>query len=478
MSLTRRLWPVSPTLWPAGLRLMVLLTPTLLLGLAAMRIGGEAALWLGIGAVAQLVIAGLLVAYFHTLSPPIGPTVLACYVAALVWVWGVVPAAPPDWFLHLAQAILVLAPLITVAGYTLHHSGAFWQRRALKLAEQLSKRPNWPADLNQCRDLPEIKAFRDAVHFDASPALRLLSDRRPQVRLAALLALEYRKHWRPGQAENLLAVLKREQEPLVRVAAINALANIDDRYLVESLCEYLRDPDGTVRRAAADALLWNLRGRWNWIRFGVRQALSDRALRHDGPLIREGQVLEPDVVNDLTAWSAEKGVLSVRATEMLAVHYHAALLEQGDELVPQLNRIVQDPHSPPLLRIEVARLLFQSKAIDEAGQENLLDPANPAPMRLMAAEALLEAGPHVRAIVALRELARLPNRELALNTADVVQKRLGVDLGLAIGEPLPPLHSRRAIEVTRRLMAWASQSDPSDNVLDSDSALRARASIF
>ena len=37
----------------------------------------------------------------------------------------------------------------------------------------------------------------------------------------------------------------------------------------------------------------------------------------------------------------------------------------------------------------------------------------------------------------------------------VVQRRLGVDLGLALAEPLPPHHSRQAAEVTRRLMQWA-----------------------
>ena len=62
-------------------------------------------------------------------------------------------------------------------------------------------------------------------------------------------------------------------------------------------------------------------------------------------------------------------------------------------------------------------------------------------------------------MTALRDLARLPNREIALETADVVQRRLGVDLGLALGEPPPPNHSRQAAEVTRRLMQWALLPD-------------------
>jgi hypothetical protein len=50
----------------------------------------------------------------------------------------------------------------------------------------------------------------------------------------------------------------------------------------------------------------------------------------------------------------------------------------------------------------------------------------------------------------------------------VVQRRLGVDLGIALGQPLPPLNSQRAIEITRRLMAWAAQGDFAENVLEAN----------
>jgi hypothetical protein len=72
-------------------------------------------------------------------------------------------------------------------------------------------------------------------------------------------------------------------------------------------------------------------------------------------------------------------------------------------------------------------------------------------------------------VVALRDLARLPNREIALATADVVQRRLGVDLGLGLGQPLPPVHSRQAAEIVRRVMAWAASSGPapSEDMQDS-----------
>src|SRR5262249_57165264 len=89
--------------------------------------------------------------------------------------------------------------------------------------------------------------------------------------------------------------------------------------------------------------------------------------------------------------------------------------------------------------------------------EQLLDGVNPAPLRLIAAEALLAGERHAAALTAMREIARLPNREIALSTAEIVQRRLGVDLGLAVGQPLPPLHSRLAAEGTRRVMAWSEK---------------------
>jgi hypothetical protein len=96
--------------------------------------------------------------------------------------------------------------------------------------------------------------------------------------------------------------------------------------------------------------------------------------------------------------------------------------------------------------------------VDPPLLEHLLGPENPAPLRLTAAEALLSGPtPHDEAAAVLRQLARLPNREIALATADVVQRRLGIDLGLALGEPLPPIYSRQAAEVARRVMLWGAQ---------------------
>ena len=144
----------------------------------------------------------------------------------------------------------------------------------------------------------------------------------------------------------------------------------------------------------------------------------------------------------------------------LGVHYNRALNERPSEkLLPDLRRQLSNPHTPPALRMELAGILRNGGELHRDLLEKLLDPSNPAPLRLVAVESLLGELDHFEAMAALRDLARLPNREIALATADVVQRRLNVDLGLAIGQPLPPIHSRQAAEVTRRVMMWAAQHD-------------------
>lgn len=466
MSARRILWPWGMDNGGIGLRLALLITPVLLLAVAALRLPAQTALVPVAGIVVQMLLLAGGMGLFRTLVPPLAPTLLGLGVVGLCCLWFSVAETTSDWFIHLSQAVLALMVLGVIADYVLHQSGAWMVRRAHRLVRELSERKAWPEPLTACRDLPEVAELREVITYDAGPALSLLEHGLPEVRLCALAALECRKHWRPGQAETVLALLRNEAVPEVRAAAVLALANTSDRLLLENLADYLRDPDSRVRCAAADALFWSADKPWSWIRFGVRKALSDPALRNDTALLREGQTLSADAVNDLTAWAAEKGIIGLRSAQILALHYGTLLQENPEEALPTLHKIVSDPHSAPLLRIELGRLLLAAEGLDHTGKEELLDPANPAPLRLHAAEKLLESGPNVRAIVCLRELARLPNRELALATASVVQKCLHVDLGLALGQGLPALNSPRAVEVTRRLMAWASQPDAGDNVLD------------
>ena len=438
---------------PAGL-----LLPAFLLFLGALRSLDHFNVMLWLGAGFQVVVC--LLAFFSVPAnrQGLGPSLVTLYIIALGWLWlGTTPSS--DWYPDFAKAVLLVVPLLVFSLQVLVESGAPAVRRARRLADRLAERKDWPADLAACRTLPEVKALREAIQRDASPALALLSQGRVEVQLAALATLEFRKDWRPGQAEIVLLAAQRAAVPTVRAAAVAALGNLDERLIIEALAEFLRDPSWEVRRAATEALLWDTEHRWPWIRQAVRRCLADLTCADDGPLRHEGQMLTAEAVADVTAWAAQKGLLGQRPALTLGLHYARALAEcPSDELVREMQRQVASLQTPASLRIELARLLYSSQALDRPLLEALLTVANPAPLRLLAAEALLLVEDCREEIVAvLCQLARLPNREIAVNTADVVQHHLGVDLGLALGKPLPPIYTRQAAEVARRVLIWACQ---------------------
>jgi HEAT repeat protein len=447
------------TLLRRVVRLLLLLLPAALLLTGGVRYRGDNAsvLWLGI--VFQFVACGLVVWGRQGLREPVGSAIITLYVIALGWLL-VGAVGWNDWLSQLAQAVLLLVPLLFFGVQALCDSGAPALRRARGLAGRLASRREWPADLQSCRLLPEVKALRDALYIDASPALGLLIDPRSQVRVAALAALEFRQNWRRGQPEVVLQLAQKALEPEVRAAAVNALANVHDRELLEALAEFLHDPSTLVRQTAGEALLWESEEHWAWIRVAVRRALADAVCQNDGPLHHGGSLLTNEAVADLTAWSTEKGLVALRAALTLGDHYNQVLTLGGSpQLLQDLRRQLTDVHSPAVLRLELARVLHNHHELDAKVFRQLLDPSNPTPLRMMAVEALLASGDSVEAIAALHDLARLPNREIALTIADVVQRRLGVDMGLVRGDSPPPLHSRKAAEVARRVLEWASQQE-------------------
>jgi hypothetical protein len=419
-----------------------------------------------LGAIVAILFGVLVLVLQGGLRRRLGMSVFALYLVALSWIWIVASGSTMGgWYPHLAEAVLLIVPLLIFTVQVIRGSGNPGLRRAHALAQRLAERPNWPANPTDCRTLPEVKALREAIQLDVSPALALLHHPRPEVRIAALAALEYRKDWQPNQLASVVQLAQSAPEPAVRAAAVGALGNVEDRQLVEALAELLRDPALEVRRAAAEALLWDTERRWNWIRHAVRRALADRALQEDDPLTHSGQLLSPEAVTDLTAWAAERGQLAARAARALGIHYARALSDRTDmNLVENLKQQLADPHTPVALRMELARILQGRQVLEPGLLESLLSPANPAPIRLIAAESLLAEAQHPEAVATLRDIARLPNREIALSTADVIQRRLGVDLGLALGQPLPPVQSREAAEVTRRVMTWAAgPQEPSNH---------------
>jgi HEAT repeat protein len=433
--------------------------PAALLFIATLRQDGQSNVMLSIGTGFQAIVCGLSFVSRYNRRDAIAPSVITLYIIATGWLW-LGTLGSTDWYPHLAQAILLVTPLVAFALQILTDSGAPAIRRAQSLASALASRRDWPNDLAACRMLPEVKALREALHVDAAPALALLRHKRVEVRLAALAAMEFRQNWRAGQPEVVLRLALRAEEPPVRAAALAALGNVTDRELIEAVAEFLRDPSWEVRRAATEALLWDTEHRWGWIHHAVRRTLGDPACQEDGPLSCDGQPLTAEAVADLTAWSAEKGAVGMRAAQTLGAHFTRVLSEGASpEVLEQLHRKLIDPHAPPALRIELARVLRSNQELDRDLLENLLDAANPAPLRLSAVEALLAKENHPGALAALHDLARLPNREIALATAVLVQRRLGVDLGVPLDQPLPPIHSRQAAEVSRRVLHWAAKHD-------------------
>jgi hypothetical protein len=438
-------------------RLLLLSLPVSLLLLASLRVPAETALLLWLGTLFQGIACLMALWTGQGGREPLGPALIMLYVIGLGWLlFGA--TGQNDWFLYVAQAVLLVVPVGLFAIQCLRDSGATTMRRARYLASCLRSRRDWPADLMQCRSLPEVKALREALHIDASPALELLVNPNPAVRVAALAALEYRPSWRPGQPEVVLQLSQRAPEAEVRAAAVNALANVDDRGLIEALCDRLHDPSPLVRATATEAVLFNSEQRWDWVRHHLRQALGNPALHDDGPLRLTGQALPQEVIDDWHAWCAEKGGVGLRAAMTLGVYYGQQLSAgAAPDLVARLRKELTATGTPPMLRLELARLLYQTRELTPDEMRFLLSPAMPAPVRLIAAEALLAMGTCPDAVSALHDLARLPNREIALSTAEVVQKRLGIELGLQQGHPLPPVQSRTAAEVVRRLLMWANQ---------------------
>src|SRR5262249_21089124 len=148
--------------------------------------------------------------------------------------------------------------------------------------------------------------------------------------------------------------------------ALSALANIEDRALIESLAEFLRDPAPQVRRAATEALLWDTERRWIWIRHAVRRSLGDPLCQDDGPLRLSGSLLIGEAVDDVTAWASEKGLLGMRAAITLGAHYARALNESQDpDLVLTLKAQLADPHAAPVLRMELARLMHSHNLMEK-----------------------------------------------------------------------------------------------------------------
>lgn len=441
-----------------ALSLGLLVLPTALLGLLAAR---HESVSVAAGAGVQLLFALVFLRVHPVWRPPVSTSVVTLYLIALAWAWVPLRGAP-DWLASLAQGTLLLGAVLLFAVHDLTRTGAEPLRRANKWGRRIITRSDWPVQVADCRLVPEAVALRSAVREEPGPALALLSDPRPQVQAAALGALEYRSRWRPGEAELVLRVAQKSPEAGVRAAAAYALAGVDTLDLIEGLAGFLRDPAVEVRRAAAEALLWDGERRWPLARDAVRAAMIDPRLANDGPLFDGAVRLPAAAVCDLTVWAAEAPPLSSRAILTLVEQYHAGLSDAGrPELGSELVAVMLAPETPPGLRVELAALLRDHHLLTADVLDRLTNLDQPGPLRLFAAEVMLRSNPNdPDGIDVLRGLARQPNREMAINVAGILQNVLGLELGLPPTGELPVPTSKLASDIARRVLAWANGATP------------------
>jgi hypothetical protein len=446
---------LSTAAWMMSLVLLVL--PTVILGVLAYRCQSAP---VAAGAGVQLLFVLVFLRAHPVWRPPVSISIVVLYLIALVWAWVPLRGAA-DWVPHLGQGVLLIVGVALLAVHDLTRTGAEPLRRARRWTKRILGRTNWPLQLNECRVVPEVAGLREAIREEASPALALLADPRPEVQSAALGALEYRTHWRAGEAELVLQTARNSREPAVRIAAIYALAAVENPDLVAELTSFLRDPAVEVRLAAAEALMWDAENRWPFARDGVRDALADPRFSNDGPLFAGVGRLPAAAVADLITWSAEHPPLASRAIRTLSEHYHAELLTTDrPDLANELSGMMLDAETPPALRVELAALLRDHNLLTADLLDRLTNLDQPAPIRLFAAELMLRINPHdPDGIDVLRGLARQTNRELALQVAAILQQLLGLELGLPPGE-LPASNTKVAAEVARRVALWANGANP------------------
>ncbi|MFM7148971.1 MAG: HEAT repeat domain-containing protein [Gemmataceae bacterium] len=356
---------------------------------------------------------------------------------------------------HFTQAVLFLFPMAIFIRFWLEETGSLTFKRVRRLIRQLERRMDWPRDLLSCRDLPEVLGLRRALVRDPSPVMRLLSHPHDCVRAACLASLEYQTNSRPGQAQLLLQTARAAFDPSIRAMALVSLANVEDRTIIDSLTDFLRDSSPLVRRTAMDMVLWDTETRWHWIRDGVRRSLADPALQNDGSLELPLNQVTPDVERDLHVWANEKGVIALRAGQTLISYYSRCLAgDAPSNMVENLRARLTSPQTPPILRLQLAQMLFEAGELTPEDLKQLLHSSQSASIRLIAVEGLLQQGNQGDALATLQELARMPNREIALSIAAILQKYFSLDMGQ--GSEPPHAQSIQAAQVAQKVTAWAN----------------------
>lgn len=448
----------TPLAKAAGL--VVAFAPAAMLGVAATHQHGSARS-VSIGVAVTLAVEALFVFTKLGSKRSVGGllTVAFYVVAALTLRFN---SPDIDWFgthMMLAASILCSIALVVRGELTVTGGNA---RKIKFLVSQLLARKEWPATFEEYKSCPQLQSLREGLGDNAAAVLPLLGHDDVRIQMAALTVLEFFPVWRKGQVEVVLQRATYTDQPVVRAAALLALANVVKSRHVTALFPYLIDSSDIVRRAASIAVLWDAPSRWNEVRSYIRGSLAAPHAAKDGPLPCSGS-LPPHALDDLVNWAVESGPVGKRATATLIRHCKKAIHEDGSQMaIDRVSSLVANPKVPAAIRVELAHRLQSADAFPIDVAANLLGPANPTMLRVLAAGAILAHKEDTLAVEVLKEAAKQPNREITLAAAELVQKYLGVDLGLAVGGQLPATNTREAAEITRRVQKWAK--DPGSQV--------------
>lgn len=444
----------------ARLSLVVfLLLPALLLGSSVMWVRESPQPYIMLGLASVLAIAGLVILARTRASKVVESRILlAFYLVAYIGIQFV----GADLENPLCQAALGLSLLTPVGAFMYRELTATGGniRKAKFILRSLVERESWPDDHDELRQLPEIRHLRELLKENASPAMPYLNHPNPKIQAVALTALEFQPKWGKDEPDLIIHRANFSDEPLVRSAAVMALACVTKPRHLACLVPFLSDHSAHVRRAAGIAILWDARNRWADLRASIREAISKPFASKDGPLPCSGD-FPLMAIQDLLMWAGEAGVVGRRATQTILRHCKKAIEEDSSpEAIDRMVTLVQYQQVVPSIRVEVAFRLHAAGKLAPEVAVKLLGSAQPTLLRVIAAGALLSQHEDARAVDVLRDAARQPNREIGLVAADIVQKYLGVDMGLPMGEDLPNPNSRLAGEVIRKLIKWSDGDLP------------------
>ena len=378
---------------------------------------------------------------------------LALYLIAFVSLRFVGPDLR-DPLCHLALALCLLTPISIFMFRELTATGGNI-RKAKFILRAFLEREDWPDTHDDIRQLPEVRRLRELLRENPTPALPYLNHPSVKIQAVVLTALEFQPNWAREHADAVLHRANFTDEPLVRSAAVMALACVTKPRHIACLVPFLSDASPEVRRATGIALLWDARNRWNDLRGQIRDALSKPHAAKDGALPCSAD-FPITAIQDLLMWAGEAGAVGRRSTQTILRHCKKAIEEDGSpEAIDRMVMMVQYQKISPAIRVEIAHRLHSTGQLAPEVAVKLLGSGQPTMLRVIAAGALLSQHEDARAVEVLRDAAQQPNREIALVAAGIIQKYLGVDMGLPVGEELPNPNSRLAAEVTRRLIQWS-----------------------